>query len=87
MAHREIHVGNRGSYRRGVDYRRYRCGGLWMIFIDKNPNGSLTVSAEVRDEHSATPWFTHHTFYGYTKTEAKKQFIQHLKDHGFTLIK
>jgi hypothetical protein len=62
-------------------------GGVRMIFIDRNPNGSFTVSAEVSDSDTPFTWFERLTLYGYKKSELRKQFLEHLSNSNLTLIK
>jgi hypothetical protein len=59
-----------------------------MIFIEKNQNGSYSVSAEVRD-NGQTPfsWFETMTYYQYPKKELKKLFKQHLEENKLTIQK
>jgi hypothetical protein len=59
-----------------------------MIHIERNRNGSYTVSAEVRD-NGETPfsWYERHTFYDYPKAELKKLYKQHLAEKGLKIQK
>jgi hypothetical protein len=59
-----------------------------MISIERNRNGSYSLTALVRDE-GETPfsWYETMTYYQYPKKELKKLFMEHLAENKLTLQK
>lgn len=58
-----------------------------MLFVERNQNGSYTVSALVRNANTPFAWYEHQTYYGYQKREIRGLFRQHLKNKKMTLCK
>ena len=58
-----------------------------MIIVSKiHPSGALEVSAMVRDLRLYGVYLERQTYYGYSKQEARKQFIIHLNANHLALV-
>jgi hypothetical protein len=56
-------------------------GSRYMIIVrELFPSGALEVSAMVKDMNLWMTYVERQTYYGYTKNEARKSFIVHLKE-------
>jgi hypothetical protein len=50
-----------------------------MITTERNQNGSYTVTALVADGVTSGTYFKSRTYYGYTKTEAVREYREEFK--------
>ena len=64
--------------------------GVMMISYRRNHDGGRVLTALVRDTNPAgnpwgAPFYRSYTFYGYGKSEATAEYLQHLADNGLVI--
>lgn len=50
-----------------------------MVTIERNQNGSYTVTALVADGVASGLYYKSRTYYGYTKAEARRMYIDQFR--------
>jgi hypothetical protein len=50
-----------------------------MVTVERNHNGSYTVTALVCDGIASGTYYKSRTYYGYTKAEARRKYIEQFR--------